>query len=480
MLQNKKILDEFKYVFSPRSIAVFGASSDKVFKINIANRFISTLLDFGYAGKMYPVGNSAGEVMGLKINASLEEIAGDVDFAIAVIPSKLVPRMVEDCGRKGVKVVHLFASGFGEIEDKVGIELQDEILKTARKYNIRLVGPNCMGIYCPSSRLTFAIGYSPTSGSVGFLSQSGGQSTMGIKEANRRGIYFSKVVSYGNAADINECDLIEYFTEDPETDIITAYIEGTNHGPRLLQALKAATVKKPVVLFKCADTQGGSQAAVSHTSAIAGSSLTWDSLIRQTGCIRVYNVKEMFDVVTVLQRCREPKGLSTLLVGHGGGSCVQAADDCCRAGLKLPVLPLKYRQALKDIYLSEAGNIFKNPLDINPYWGVEKAKEAFKAVAGWDEADVIVLLSTPEQTPFMPREWEYEVTTQAILEWAKLSTKPTVLSMNVNTMPGEDGLPEKCFNQIANAGYAVFPSASRAATALARVYHYYQWRNQHR
>jgi acyl-CoA synthetase (NDP forming) len=477
--QNKKLVDELKYVFYPRSIAVFGATSDQGVKLNIANRFINILLDFGYAGRMYPVGNTSGEVRGLKIYPTACDIPDEVDLAIAVIPNRLVPGMVEDCGRKGVKVIHLFASGFGEIEDKIGLELQGAILKTARKYNIRMVGPNCMGIYCPSSRLTFAIGYSPVSGGVGFLSQSGGQSIMGIKEANRRGIYFSKVVSYGNAIDINECDLIEYFTGDPETDIITAYIEGTNHGPRLLKALKAATAKKPVVIFKCADTQGGSQAAISHTSAIAGSSLTWDSLIRQTGAIRVYNVKEMFDVVTILQRCPEPPGLSTLLVGHGGGSCVQASDDCCRAGLSMPVLPVKYRRALRDIYKSEAGNIFKNPLDINPYWGIEKAKEAFTAVSGWDEADVIVLLSTPEQTPFMPREWEYEVTTQAIMEWARLSTKTTVLALNVNTMPGEDGLAEKCFNQIANAGFAVFPSAKRAAIALERVYRYNQWRKKH-
>jgi len=477
--QHKNILDELKYVFYPRSVAVVGATSDKVVKINIANRFIDTMLDFGYAGHIYPVGNSGGEVRGHQIYAGINDIPGEVDFAIAVIPNKLVPQMMEDCGRKGVKIVHLFVSGFGEIEDEIGNELQTEILKIAGKYNIRLVGPNCMGVYCPSSRMTYGIGYSPVVGKVGYLSQSGGQSILGIKEANRRNIYFSKVVSYGNAADINECDLIEYFTEDPETEIITAYIEGTNHGPRLLRALKAATIKKPVVLFKGAYTQGGSQAAVSHTSAIAGSSLTWDSMIRQTGAIRVYNVKEMFDVVTVLQRCPELKGLKALLVGHGGGSCVQASDDCCSAGLKLPPLPAKYRKALKDIYKTEAGNIFKNPVDINPYWGVEKAGEAFSAFADWDEADVVVLLSTPEQTPLMPRDFEYQVTTDTMIEWARRSPMPTVLSINTNTVSGDDGMPEKCFNRMVEAGYAVFPSAKRAATALVRVFQYHQWRKQH-
>lgn len=479
MHRNKNILDEFKYVFYPRSIAIFGAAPENGLKINLANRFIDTFLDFGYSGRLYAIGNKEGEVRGQKIYLSLDEIPDDVDFALAAIPNKLVPAMVDNCGRKGIKVVHLFVSGFGEIEDKIGIELQAEILKIASKYNMRLIGPNCMGVYCPASRMTYGIGFSPISGNVGYLAQSGGQSIMGIKEANRRGIYFSKVVSYGNAADINECDLIEYFTEDPETEIITAYIEGTNHGARLLQVLKSATRKKPVIIFKGADTQNGSQAALSHTSSIAGSSLTWDSLIKQTGCMRAYNVHEMFDIVTVLQRCPEPDGLRILLVGHGGGSCVQASDDCNRAGFQLPVLPAMYRKALNDIYLSEAGNMFRNPVDINPYWSIEKARDAFTAITGWDEADIVMLISTPEQTPLMPREWEYEVCTQAILEWAKVSPKPTVVAMTVHTMPGDDGLPEKCFKSIVEAGYAVFPSVSRAANALAKVYNYYQWRHNH-
>ncbi len=476
MSQSK--LEELKYVFFPRSIAVFGATTDKVLKLNTANLFIRALLDFGYAGKLHPVGNSGGEINGLKILNSIKDIEGEVDFAIAAIPNKAVPQMMEECGKKGVKVVHLFVSGFGEIEDTMGHDLQAQVLKTAHKYRIRLVGPNCMGIYCPASRMTYGIGFSPIPGRVGYLSQSGGQSILGIKEANRRSIYFSKVVSYGNAADINECDLIEYLTEDPETDIIAAYIEGTSHGQRLLKALKAACLKKPVVLFKAADTQGGSQAAISHTSAIAGSSRTWDALIRQTGAIRVYNVKEMFDVVAILQRCPEPHGLRALLIGQGGGSCVQACDDCCRAGLSIPVLPLKYRQALKDIYKSEAGNIFKNPLDINPYSGMELAGQAFSAVANWDGYDAAILLTTPEQTPFMLREFEYQVTTDVTIEWARRSTKTTLLCLNVNTVAGEDGLAEKCFNRMVEAGYAVFPSAKRAAIALERVYRYYQWRKK--
>jgi acyl-CoA synthetase (NDP forming) len=356
----------------------------------------------------------------------------------------------------------------------LGLELQQEILRTAKIYGIRIIGPNCMGIYCPGSGLAFGLDFSHTVGKVGYLAQSGGQCILGIKEAIRRGIYFSKVVSYGNAADINECDLLEYFTQDPETDIITAYIEGTNHGPRLLQVLGEAAAKKPVIVFKCAATEGGAQAAVSHTSAIAGSGLTWEALLRQTGAISVHSVKEMFDVVTVLQRCPEIKGLNTLVLGHGGGSCVQASDDCCTAGLKMPMLPVELRQALMRVYKTDAGNIFKNPLDINPYWGLDKAREAFNAVSGWDGLDLVLLHATPEQDPFVPRAFQYQIHTDTLIEWAKLSPKPVVLVMNTNTAPGDDGLSEKSFNRAVEAGFAVFPSVRRAATAVFRVYTYYQ------
>jgi acyl-CoA synthetase (NDP forming) len=184
----------------------------------------------------------------------------------------------------------------------------------------------------------------------------------------------------------------------------------------------------------------------------------------------------MVDVVTVLQRCPEIKGLNTLVLGHGGGSCVQASDDCCRVGLKIPILPVELRQALMKVYKTNAGNIFKNPLDINPYLGIDKAREAFNAAAGWNGLDLILLHTTPEQDPFAPRDFQYQIHTDTLIEWAKLSPKPVVLVMNTNTAPG-DRLPEKSFNRALEAGFAVFPSVERAATAVFRVYKYYQWKS---
>jgi acyl-CoA synthetase (NDP forming) len=475
----KKNRADLDFVFHPKSVAFIGATAGKILIYNAANLFLRTLIGFGYPGKIYAVGKSGGEVGDMKVYPSVSAIPDEVDFVTVAIPNRFVPELVDECGQKGVRVMHLFVSGFGEIEDKGGTKLQDEILSRAGKYNMRIIGPNCMGVYCPSSRLTMGINFSEISGDVGYLAQSGGQCILGIREANLRGIYFSKAVSYGNAADVNECDLLEYFANDPETNIITAYIEGTNDGPRLIRVLKETAAKKPVVIFKCAATEGGTHAAVSHTSAIAGSELTWDSLLNQANVIRVYNAKEMFDVVTVLKRCPEPKGLRTLLVGHGGGSCVQATDDCCRAGLKMPLLTEDLRKALMDVYTTDAGNIFKNPLDINPFMGLEKASAAFKAVADWTATDVVVLQMSPEQDPFVPRPFEYKIQTDTFMELARLSSKPAVIVLNMNTLSFDDGLPEKSFKEMVEKGFAVFPTTERAAMALKRVYRYYLRRKMH-
>ncbi|MBN1376685.1 MAG: CoA-binding protein [Dehalococcoidia bacterium] len=465
---------EFAPIFYPKSMAVVGATSGEVGRYNAGNLFLKAIVEFGYCGSLYAVGKRGGMLGDMKVYTSVKEIPGDVEFVTVAIPNRFIPQLVEECGQKGVKIMHLFVSGFGESEDKAGTELQDEMMRIARKYNIRIIGPNCMGVYCPDSHMTMGINFSDKSGDVGFVAQSGGQCVMGIREANQRGIYFSKAVSYGNAADINECDLIEYLADDNDTSIITAYIEGTSDGPRLLHLLKRASQKKPVVIFKSANTEGGTQAAISHTSAIAGSNFTWDSLLRQANAIRVYSIKEMFDVVTVLKRCPPPQSLSTLVIGQGGGLCVQAADECYRAGLKMPLLPEDLRRALIEVYSSDIGSIFKNPLDINSFDGLDKACQAFNVVAGWNEADIILFQMSPEQMPLVPPELEHAVQTKTLLELSKLTSKPNLIVLNTNTVSTTDGLAEKTFRIFIDSELAAFPTVERAATAINRVYQYYK------
>ena len=238
MAMDKLDLD---YIFNPGSIAVVGVSSDLT-KFNAGRAYMQGLVNFGYKGKVYPVSPSGGEISGLTIYRNVKDIPNKVDYVIAVIPAKYAPKLVVDCAAKGVKAIHFYTAGFSEIEDQEGKKLESETLRTARRNNIRLIGPNCMGIYCPDTSLTFSSEQElpKQGGPLGFFSQSGQNSVQCIQEGASRGVYFSKAISYGNASDLNESDFLEYFTYDSGTEIIVAYLEGVKDSPRFRRVLKKA------------------------------------------------------------------------------------------------------------------------------------------------------------------------------------------------------------------------------------------------
>ena len=236
-------ISDIDFLFHPQSIAIAGVKDVNVI-FNTGLMFLKALTTFGYPGKIYPLNPSGGEVMGLKIYKTVKEIPDQVDYLISAVPSKNTPQLVADAAVKGVKAIHFFTSGFGEIENAEGKRLQEEILEIARRGSIRIIGPNCLGLYCPKGGLTFNPDVSKECGPVAMISQSGGNASHTIAEGNSRGVYFSKIISMGNGADLNESDYLEYLTHDPDTRIITAYIEGIKDGPRFLKAIKAAAKNK--------------------------------------------------------------------------------------------------------------------------------------------------------------------------------------------------------------------------------------------
>ena len=289
------------YIFHPRSIAVVGISADFP-KIWIKMLYLDSLLHKGYPGQIYLVNPKGGEMEGLPIYRTLKDIPGPVDHVVVSIPAPYTPKLMEECRDIGVKVVHVFSSGYAETGEPDRIELQNRLVEIARQGNMRIIGPNCLGLYYPGGRIGLSPDFPMEPGPVGYLCQSGGNVSYGVRHAAARGLRFSKVVSYGNACDINECDLLDYFAEDPETRVIAAYIEGVKDGARLIKALNKAAAAKPVVVFKGGFTGGGLRAAASHTGSLAGTDVAWDTLIRQAGAIRVYSVEEMVDMLVALLR----------------------------------------------------------------------------------------------------------------------------------------------------------------------------------
>jgi acyl-CoA synthetase (NDP forming) len=351
-------LDE---ILHPSSVAIVGAPG---YHGGPGSGFVSALLALGFKGKIYPVNPKYTEVEGLKCYASLTEIPGTVDYIISRVPAREVPKMLEDAASKGVKAAHLFTARFAETGRPEAARLEQEILKLARKLGIRIIGPNCMGVYYPAQGLSFADEFPKESGSIGVASQSGNLSMDLVMTGAMRGLRFSKLISYGNAIDLNECDYLEYFAQDPETKVVLMYIEGVKDGRRFFDILRRTTAVKPVIILKGGKGQAGTRAISSHTASLASSSEVWNATLRQTAAILAETFEELIDLAVSFYFSPPPKGKRVGVLGGAGGASVLAADECEKAGLDVIQFPPEFRQALKNKGFSE-WDWLGNPVDFS-------------------------------------------------------------------------------------------------------------------
>ncbi len=457
------------YIFHPRSIAVVGASSDP--NNWIGQIFLRSLISFGFEGRLYPVNPKADEIMGLKAYPNVRDIPGPVDHVICSIPAPLVPQLIEDCVAKGVKVVHMFTAGFSETGEEEGIQLEAKILELAKRGGIRLIGPNCMGLYCPGSHISFEEAFPKESGTVGFFSQSGGNASELVNIAALRGIRFSKVISYGNAVDLNEADFLEYFIHDPETKIIAAYIEGVKNGRRFVRLLREAAQTKPTIVLKGGRTQSGAGAVASHTGSLAGADEVFDALCRQMGVIRVYSLEELADVIQAFLYMPPPKGCNVGVIGGGGGASVQAADDCDSAGLPVPPLPPEIRKELRK-FTPPAGTSIRNPVDtMAGFMSPQYFEETIRLVASYERIDLLI---THLDVDFMLQRGQEQVdkTVEALLRAGRACNKPMAVVILTAGAPevakAVFDIRQKCLE----AGFPVYPTIARAAQAISKLIAY--------
>ncbi|MBW2091434.1 MAG: CoA-binding protein, partial [Deltaproteobacteria bacterium] len=273
-MEAQKQLDS---LFYPKGVAIVGASPNRNGR---ANQWINGYIKHGFQGKIFPIHPSADTILGFKAYPSVRDIPGEVDLVIFSVPFSVVLDVMQDCVAKGVKYVHLFTAGFSETGQEEQVELEKRLLEIAREGGVRLIGPNCMGIYCPDSGVTWSEDFPKTSGPVGFVSQSGQLASQFIWEGAMDGIRFSKVVSFGNASDLECHDFLNYIGQDDKTEILGAYIEGLKHGRPFFEFARRITRKKPFVVWKGGQTEGGARATRSHTASIAGSQKIWKALCR--------------------------------------------------------------------------------------------------------------------------------------------------------------------------------------------------------
>lgn len=458
----------FNSLFYPRSMAMIGVTDN----VN-ASWALSSASNHNFKGQFYLVGRRGGELQGSKVYESLKDVPGPVDYAWIRVPAKATALAVKECIEKGVKLASIYTAGFGESDNEWGNEVEQEILDIARGSDIRLLGPNCMGVYCPASGLTYDSGFPAESGPVGAFAQSGGNSYQLVYSAGHRGMRFSKVISYGNALDINEAELMEYFALDEETKIIMAYIEGPRDGRRFFRALREAARVKPVIVLKGGQTEGGSRATLSHTRSLAGSTEIWSNLLKQACAIQATNIEEWADIGLACLFMKPPRGKGVAVMGWGGGASVENADDCYRAGLTLPVMSNDVITELRKI-VPTAGTIVKNPLDVGAIFTTPDTMDhAIKTIGQAPDVDALILaigLQVGGSTALGMNIVQPSV--KAFIDAAKAIDKPAAVAAYAAYSSQANQVVLELRDICAKNSTAFYPSVARAATAISKLVRY--------
>jgi len=471
---NRSGLEE---VFNPRSVAVVGVSTQKQRTQVGGTNYVRSLLNNGFQGNIYPVNPKGGEIWGLKIYPGIRAIPGPVDYVISSIPVTGALELVKDCAAKGVKAIHFFTSGFSEFGEE-GEELEREICAIAKESGMRVIGPNCMGVYCPKSGLSFIPDSARESGRVGLICQSGGNAIYLVREGGLRGIRFSKVVSYGNASDLSESDLLEYMASDPDTGVILAYIEGTKDGQRFKQALREAADCKPVVVLKAGVSDSGSRAVSSHTGALAGSDRVWDGFLHQVGAVRVNSLEELLDMAVTFSYLPLPSGRRVGVLGIGGGVTVLASDACVSAGLKVPRFPREIGEKAGSLLGNEAGTILNNPIDLSAEAWKVGYSDILKLLDGYDGTDLSIihfslgLISPPAQQ----HTETWGSLAQDVIESHQVLAKPVVAVIQMAVYDGHYQWMLEAQKKFYEAGIAAYHSIGSAARAIDRFMRYHELR----
>lgn len=380
--------------FYPKSVAVIGASREerKIGFVLLKN------LKEKFKGKVYPVNPNAKEILGLKSFPSVLNIDDEIDLAIVAVKASIVPSILEECGKKGIKNVLIISAGFSESGEE-GKKLEKELVEIAKENKIRIVGPNTIGIYNPEVNLdaTFFLDSDvekPKEGNVSFFSQSGTIAVLAMENFSKNGIGVSKVVSYGNGCDINECDLIEYFSKDEKTKVIAGFIEGIKDGKRFLEVIKKC--KKPIILLKGGKTETGARAVASHTSSMAGDYKVFSNVMKQFGVIEANTWEELIDLVKIFSNLEKVSGKNLAIITNAGGFGVLASDEAEKNGIKLKEPSEKLKEELRKVLPSYAS--LRNPIDIIADADSERYRNVFKIMEKYKEFDIyliIVLVQVP-------------------------------------------------------------------------------------
>jgi acetyl coenzyme A synthetase (ADP forming)-like protein len=452
--------ETLKSIFEPRSIAVVGASRSPD---TIGYVILDSLLRYGYTGAVYPVNPRAEVVHSIRAYPSIGELPGPVDLAMVVVPKEYVVQVATECGEAGVKGMVVISAGFREVGGE-GIERERQLLAVTRKYDMRLVGPNCMGVLNTDPAVSMNATFAPTTpptGNVAFLSQSGAMGVTILDYAREYGIGVSKFLSLGNKADISGNDALEYLRDDERTSVILMYLESFGNPRHFTRIAREVTHVKPVVAVKAARTRAGARAASSHTGAMAGRDVATDALFAQCGVIRVDTVEGLFDMGMGFGNAPLPKGNRVAVVTNAGGPGIIIADALESQNLEVAELAEATRERLRASLPEEASVC--NPVDMIASADADSYRSVLETVLEDPGIDAVIASFVP------PLGVHAEDVARAITDTAAGREQPAMA-----VLMGRKGLREsRALLNAASVPAFIFPES--AVRALAGMDRYRRW-----
>jgi len=453
-------VDKLDAIFAPETIAVVGASTQKG---KVGHDIFANILAGGYTGTLYPVNPKAKSVLSVKCYTSIANIPDPIDLAMIILPPRAALQAVKDCITKGVKGIVIVSAGFKEVGGE-GEEIESEIKTMCNNSGVRLVGPNCLGVINPSPKVSLNASFSarmPKPGNVSFISQSGALCTAVLDYAADKGFGFSKFISIGNKADVDELDLLRYYYNDPDTDVVMIYMEELSRGAEEfiseVRDMTSGTNPTSVIAIKSGSSDAGAKAAASHTGALAGSDALYDAIFAMSGILRCSSVNQLFDYAQAFAANKYPKGNNIAIITNAGGPGIIATDMSEQSGLKLAKLSDNTVKELKK-YLPPTAN-FHNPVDVIGDAAKDRYENTLATVLSDEAVDAALIILTPQSMT------DAIGTAEAIVKIAKFNIKP-ILCAFMGVVDVSDGVKLLQKNKI--PVYQFPESAARSMGALRK------------
>jgi acetyl coenzyme A synthetase (ADP forming)-like protein len=451
-----------KSFFNPQSVAIVGASRQKG---KVGYEILTNMVAAGYKGKIFPINPNTDSIEGLPCYPDLASIGQVPELVIIIVPAKIVPSVLQQCARVKVESVVIITAGFKEV-GREGKQLEDQVVQIAKQAGIRIIGPNCLGVIAPANKLNASFGGDlPAEGAIGYVSQSGALLAAILDMANAQGIGFSKLVSIGNKADVDELDVIKAFGEDTDTRVISGYLESISNGNDFVRQAERISQKKPILLIKSGASEAGAKAASSHTGSLAGGEVAYESAFARAGIVRCNSIKQQFDYAQAFAFQSLPAGPSVAVITNAGGPGIMAADAIEEKELTFAKLS---EETIKKLAanLPPASNLY-NPIDILGDALADRYEFALDVALEDSNVDTVLVLLTPQAMT------EAAATAKAIVKIAHKNPAKPILACFLGARKIEEGI------KILRDGMIPCYDSLESTVATVKVMaDYVRWRNR--